>query len=74
MTTEERTQFDAMERILKELVYTVEHEECQGRLFHDEEGFVCAEIPPLDIGLVYVNACDVLGLTPKLMPVQATKD
>ena len=68
MTPEERTQFDAMKRILQDLVYTIEHEDCQGYLFRDAEGLVCAEVPPLDLGLAYVRTCEVLGVAPKLLP------
>lgn len=68
MTPEEQAKFAAMAAILQDLVYTIEHEECQGRLFLDEEGLVCAEVPPLDLGLAYVRACEVLGVAPKLMP------
>lgn len=33
-------------------------------------GLVHAEVPPLDIGLAYIHACEALGRTPKLVPVQ----
>ena len=69
-TTEKNAKFDLMKRVLEDLIYTVEHEECQGRLYNDDEGFVCAEIPPLDAGTAYIHACEALGRTPKLLPVQ----
>lgn len=68
MTKKERAQLEEMKTILLDLVYTIENEKYHGRLFHDDDGLVCAEVPPLDLGLAYVRACEVLGVAPKLLP------
>lgn len=54
-----------MEKILDELIYAVEHEECHGRAWKDGDDMPHAEVPPLDLGLAYVRACAVLGREPK---------
>lgn len=67
MTTQDE-RHEEMTRILDELVEAIETEGYHGRLFHDDEGFVCAEAAPLDLGLAYLRACAVLGRQPILSP------
>ncbi len=53
--------------VLKSLIEAVEGD--NGSLFLDG-GLVHATIDPLDLGTAYVQACEALGRTPKLMPAQ----
>lgn len=65
-TRDQREQLAKMTAILGAFVEAVETD---GRLFLDA-GLVHAEIPPLDAGTAYIHACEALGRTPKLLPVQ----
>lgn len=60
------------EFVLTELIDAIESD--HGRVFHDDDGLVCAEAPPLDLGLAYVNGCIALGRTPRLIPVGMDAD